>query len=180
VLLQVRVLPGPPSLASEYPTIAHQRGRFADTNKLFTTPAHVDIHFTQDGSPRFWAEKIAGSLRPSFNPQAPTALFVGRYQPFHQGHLTLIEAGIDRVGQCCIAVRDTHGLDACNPMSFFEIKRRIDAALHAHVGKYSIVAIPNITHVFYGRDVGYVIEEIDLDAATKKISATAIRDEMKG
>jgi adenylylsulfate kinase len=38
--------------------------------------------------------------------------------------------------------------------------------------------VPNITHVFYGRDVGYAIERIDLDAATEAISATAIREQL--
>jgi adenylylsulfate kinase len=35
--------------------------------------------------------------------------------------------------------------------------------------------LPNITHVLYGRDVGYAVECIELDAATQAISATDIR-----
>jgi hypothetical protein len=37
------------------------------------------------------------------------------------------------------------------------------------------VALPNITDVFYGRDVGYNVEQIVLDEATEEISATKIR-----
>ena len=33
-------------------------------------------------------------LRPPFNPQRPTALFLGRYQPFHRGHQRLIEGDL--------------------------------------------------------------------------------------
>jgi hypothetical protein len=29
-------------------------------------------------------------LRPPFDPQKPTALFIGRYQPFHVGHQRLV------------------------------------------------------------------------------------------
>ena len=35
--------------------------------------------------------------------------------------------------------------------------------------------LPNITNVFYGRDVGYKIERIVLDEKTEAISATEMR-----
>jgi hypothetical protein len=35
--------------------------------------------------------------------------------------------------------------------------------------------VPNITNIFYGRDVGYAIERIDLDAAIEEVSATEAR-----
>jgi len=38
-----------------------------------------------------------------------------------------------------------------------------------------VVPLPNITHVFYGRDVGYVVERIELDAKIEDVSATAVR-----
>jgi hypothetical protein len=38
-----------------------------------------------------------------------------------------------------------------------------------------VVALPNITNVFYGRDVGYTVERIVLDEATEEISATKLR-----
>ena len=71
----------------------------------------------------------------------------------------------------CIAVRDTHGTDAKNPLDFFDVKSRIEAGLRNQAGRFVVVPVPNITHVFYGRDVGYAIERIDLDAATEAISA---------
>jgi cytidyltransferase-like protein len=48
-------------------------------------------------------------------------MFVGRYQPFHAGHQRLVEEGLRRVGQVCIAVRDTHGIDKTNPLPFFAV-----------------------------------------------------------
>jgi adenylylsulfate kinase len=38
-------------------------------------------------------------------------LFVGLWQPFHDGHKALIEEGLKRVGQFCVAVRGMHGND---------------------------------------------------------------------
>jgi hypothetical protein len=35
--------------------------------------------------------------------------------------------------------------------------------------------VPNITHVFYGRDVGYIVERIVLDDNIEAISATQLR-----
>jgi hypothetical protein len=75
----------------------------------------------------------------------------------------------------CIAVRDTHGIDASNPLPFFAVKQRIEAALSAHAGRFVVVPLPNITHVLYGRDVGYTVERIILDEATEAISATQVR-----
>jgi hypothetical protein len=38
-----------------------------------------------------------------------------------------------------------------------------------------VVPLPNITNVFYGRDVGYAVERIVLDETTEAISATQHR-----
>jgi hypothetical protein len=72
-------------------------------------------------------------------------------------------------------VRDTQHTDEKNPLSFFDVSRRIEAALRPHVGRFVNVPLPNISHVFYGRDVGYVIERIVLDDAMEAISATDTR-----
>jgi cytidyltransferase-like protein len=152
-----------------------EAGRFEDTNRMFVAPDQADLHVTVDGAPQYWAEQALNLLRPAFNPQRRTALFVGRYQPFHPGHQLLIEEGLRRVGQACIAVRDTHGMDTKNPLPFFAVKQRIEAALSAYAGRFVVVALPNITDIFYGRDVGYNVERIVLDEATEEISGTKIR-----
>ena len=152
-------------------------GRFEDTNRVFVPPERCDVRVEADGTPQMWAEKIFKVLRPAFDPKRPTALFIGRFQPFHAGHQRLIEEGFARVGPVCIAVRDTHHTDDKNPLSFFDVSRRIEAALRPHAGRFVIVPLPNITHVFYGRDVGYVVERIVLDEATEAISATQTRQQ---
>lgn len=153
-------------------------GRFADTNALFKPPERYDVRVTADGTAEYWAETIALAVRPVFDPQKPTALFIGRYQPFHDGHKALIEEGMRRVGQVCIAVRDTPNADGKNPFPFEYVRARVEDALRHHAGRFVVVRIPNVTAVFYGRDVGYSVERIDLDEATQKISATDARRRM--
>jgi cytidyltransferase-like protein len=150
-------------------------GRFEDTNRMFVPPERFDLRVSAEGTPQYWAEQALLRLRPAFDPQKPTTLFLGRYQPFHSGHQRLIEEGLRRTGQVCIAVRDTHGIDANNPLPFFAVKQRIEAALSAYAGRFVVVPLPNITNVFYGRDVGYTVERIVLDDAIEAISATHVR-----
>ena len=155
-----------------------KKSRFPDTDAMFEPPPRWDIRVKPEGAPAYWAEKVCEKLLPTFDPKAPTALFLGRYQPFHEGHKKLIEEGLRRVGQVCIAVRDTHGTDAKNPLPFHAVKARIEAALWQHRGRILVVQVPNITNVLYGRDVGYTVERLVLDEATERISATRIRREL--
>jgi hypothetical protein len=152
-----------------------KEGRFEDTNRIFTPPDRFDLRVSSEGTPEFWAEQAMNCLRPVFDPKKPTALFVGRYQPFHPGHQALIVEGIKRVGQACIAVRNTQGIDEQNPFEFEYVRSRIEHGLRAHEGRFIVVQIPNITSIFYGRDVGYSIERIELDSSLEAISATDSR-----
>jgi hypothetical protein len=154
-------------------------GRFEDTNKLFEPPAVCDLRVTAEGTPEYWAELVVAAVQPVFDPRKPTALFIGRYQPFHDGHKALIERGLAEVGQACIAVRDTHGTDANNPFSYALVKTKIEAGLAHHRGRVVILPMPNITAVLYGRDVGYRVERIDLDAGLQAISATEMRRRLR-
>ncbi|HXF54871.1 MAG TPA: adenylyl-sulfate kinase [Hyphomicrobiaceae bacterium] len=150
--------------------------RFEDTNRLFVAPDKFDVRVGPQGTPEYWAEEAIKLLRPVFDPKKPTALFVGRYQPFHEGHKALICEGIRRVGQACVAVRNTHELDAKNPYPFEHVRARIEHALRQFEGRFVVVPLPNITNIFYGRDVGYRIERIELDAEIERVSATAFRE----
>jgi hypothetical protein len=145
---------------------------------MFVPPERVDLRVTAEGSPEYWAEEVMRQLRPIFDPRKPTALFLGRYQPFHDGHKALIAAGIERVGQACIAVRDTKGTDEKNPFDFEYVRARIEHGLKELQGRFVVVSVPNITNIFYGRDVGYNIERIDLDAAIEDVSASEARKKL--
>jgi cytidyltransferase-like protein len=155
-----------------------QSSRFDDTNRMFVPPDAWDVHVTAEGAVDYWAEEVTKRVRPIFDSKKPTALFVGRYQPFHEGHKTLIAEGLRRLGQVCIAVRDTAGTDAKNPYPFEYVRARIEHSLREFEGRFLVVPLPNITHIFYGRDVGYVVERIELDSATEAVSATEARQRL--
>jgi hypothetical protein len=148
-------------------------GKYPDTQAMWQDPSQCDVRVTNQGSPYFWANLIANMIAPPFQPTRPTALFVGRYQPFHEGHKKLIAAGIDKYGQACVAVRNT------SPAFPFEaVKARIEAGLAEYRGKFTVIPMPNIAAVCYGRSVGYKIEEIRLDEDTQNISATKLRAQL--
>jgi adenylylsulfate kinase len=151
------------------------RSRFDDTDRMFVPPDRFDLRVVAEGDAEFWAEQAAAQVRPIFDPKRPTALFVGRYQPFHDGHKALIVEGLRRVGQACIAVRDTGGTDDKSPFDFEYVRARIEHGLREFEGRFTVLRFPNVTHIFYGRDVGYVVERIEVDTATTKISANDLR-----
>jgi adenylylsulfate kinase len=148
---------------------------FADTNRLFVTPDRYDLRIPPGGTAEYWAEQVVKRVRPIFEPSKPTALFVGRYQPFHEGHRALITEGLKRVGQACIAVRDTAGADTRNPFGFEYVRARIEHSMREFEGSFKVIQLPNITDIFYGRDAGYRLEQIKLDSSIEAISATDIR-----
>lgn len=153
-----------------------QEGRYEDTNKLFEKPMNYDVRLI-DGTPDEWVEKVLTKIHEneSWDNQAPTALLIGRYQPFHVGHKTLVAEAIKRTGQCCIALRDVGGIDDSNPYDFERVKAEIRAACVEFGNKIKVVELPNITDVFYGRGVGYNIEQLELSKELQEVSATKIR-----
>jgi adenylylsulfate kinase len=98
------------------------------------------------------------------------SLFIGRWQPFHEGHKKLIQTVIDEGKRVCIAIRDTP-IDENNPYSASERYAMIKNALP----EARVIVIPDIDEVCIGRKVGYDIREIRLDEETEAISGTEIR-----
>ena len=107
------------------------------------------------------------------NYNKPTAQMLGRYQPFHDGHLELFKKILEKTGQVVIMVRSCTGEN--NPYPFKTVRRKINKKLRQYHGKYKIIKVPNITNICYGRDVGYKIEKISFDKNIESISATEIR-----
>jgi nicotinamide mononucleotide adenylyltransferase len=108
----------------------------------------------------------------------PTAQMLGRWQPFHDGHLALFKEILKKTGQVQIMVR-TMPQTENNPFEFNEIRKRIEEKLKDYIGKFEVIKVANITNICYGRDVGYKIEEIVLPKEIQEISATKIRNELK-
>lgn len=155
-------------------------GRFEDTNKVFERPIYPDYIITEWGDVEQQVRDIMWriDMGVSFDNKKPTGLMIGRFQPFHDGHKKLFEEILKKQGQVMIMVRDTHGTDEKNPFDFTFVKNRIHEALKEYGNKYIVIQAPNICGVYYGRDVGYEVEKISLDAETENISATKVRKEM--
>jgi len=113
--------------------------------------------------------------------KAPTVQLLGRWQPWHDGHLALFKRAHAKTGQVCIMVRDVGGT-ANNPFDFNFVKERIIVGLEEKGFKFNndfiVKLVPNIVNITYGRDVGYQIEQEIFDAETHAISATQIRKDM--
>ena len=91
-----------------------------------------------------------------FDSKKPTVLLLGRWQPWHEGHLALFERAIQKTGQVSIQVRDVQdasggkGQDD-NPFSFQEIADDITKKLLSSGYKvnedFIIQLVPNITNI---------------------------------
>jgi phosphopantetheine adenylyltransferase len=104
----------------------------------------------------------------------PTAMMLGRWQPWHQGHQELFKKTLEKTGQVIIMIRDMP-VSKDNPFDIEQVKKNINEALIEYKDKYEIIVVPNITNICYGRGVGYKIEEIVLPKEIQEISATKIR-----
>ena len=124
-----------------------------------------------------------------FDWKKPTVQMLGRWQPWHDGHIELFKRALQKTGQVCIMYRDVSGVDAGvegqgdNPFDFEDVKENIIKGLSKYgyeEGKeYIVVKVPNIIDISYGRGVGYSFTEHDLGEEIHKISATKIRKEMR-
>lgn len=160
-----------------------REGRYADTNALFQEPEQYDFRITEQDAEK-WAEFIgehivANRRRPVFDWQKETVEQLGRWQPWHEGHRALFDRLIQRTGQVCIMIRDCQGWQGSNPFAIDQVKSAIKRDLDPlYQGQYEILVVPNITHIGYGRGVGYTIEEEKFDESVTNISATKIRKEL--
>tara|TARA_B100000674_G_scaffold418250_1_gene368579 strand:+ start:1064 stop:1456 length:393 start_codon:yes stop_codon:yes gene_type:complete len=123
-----------------------------------------------------------------FDPKKPTVMLLGRWQPWHAGHLALFKRALAKTGQVAIHVRDVKDSSGGegqedNPFSFEEISKDISEKLLLEGYKvnedFIIQLVPNITNITYGRGVGYKIEQESFDYEIESISATEIRKELR-
>jgi hypothetical protein len=160
-----------------------EKGRFEDTNKVFTPPEQYDFRITEQNAEK-WVEFVGQHIldnkrRPTFDWRKETVQMLGRWQPWHAGHRALFERAISKTGQVVIMIRDCQGCNGTNPFASNQVKDFIKRDLDPlYQGQYEILLVPNIVNITYGREVGYKIEQEVFDEQIHSISATKIRKEM--
>jgi hypothetical protein len=133
--------------------------------------------------------------KPIFDWQKPTVQMLGRWQPWHDGHTALFKKALSITGQVCIMVRDVGGIvgqdagagrtaaQTDNPFGEIQVVENIENGLskegYTNGYEYSILCVPNIVDISYGRGVGYTFTEHDLGEDIHNISATKIRAQMR-
>jgi len=126
-----------------------------------------------------WNKENHGG-EPTKNIDKKYAIFIGRYQPYHFGHIELINQKIKEGVPALIMVRDIEP-DEKNP---FTTEQTVDMIKKYHATKgedVEVIIIPDIESVNYGRGVGYEINEYTppKDSGAMFISATKIRASIK-
>lgn len=108
------------------------------------------------------------------------SMYIGRWQPWHEGHRWLIDQRLNEGKKVLICIRDVEP-DEKNPWTPLEVLQNLSHELLDLIqeGKIKIIIMPDIESINIGRGVGYdVIEHCPPDDI-KEISATAIRTKMK-
>ena len=114
-----------------------------------------------------------------FNWKKKTGIYIGRFQPFHEGHKKLFENILKKNSQVAILVMDSHNINKKNPLKFSVVKKNIIKNLIEYKNKFHIIKIPVVSEVVYGRKVGYKIRKVKLSKTIENISATKIRKTKK-
>jgi cytidyltransferase-like protein len=124
-----------------------------------------------------WNKKNHGG-NPTTNSDKKYAIFVGRYQPYHYGHINLIQQKLNEGIPALIMVRDIEP-DEKNPFTTEQTVSMIEKYHSAKGDDVKVMIIPDIESVNYGRGVGYEINEYEPTEEISFISATKIRNSIK-
>lgn len=114
-------------------------------------------------------------MKKKFNWRKKTGIYIGRFQPFHEGHKNLFLNTLRKNNQVAILVMDSYKINEKNPFSFKVVKKKIEKSLARYKNKFIIIKVPVVSEVVYGRKVGYKFRKIKASKSIEKISATKIR-----
>ena len=124
-----------------------------------------------------WERKNHGGS-PTSNESKKYAIFVGRYQPYHFGHIELIQQKLNEGIPALIMIRDIEP-DEKNPFTTEQTVSMIEKYHKSKGDDVKVIIIPDIESVNYGRGVGYEINEFIPPKDIGGISATGIRNSIK-
>jgi len=107
------------------------------------------------------------------------SMFIGRWQPWHDGHRWLIDQRLNEGKNVLICVREV-SQDDKNPYNPIDVKKNVEKELIDLInsGRVKVIVIPDIESVNYGRGVGYDIIEHIPPKKIGEISATKIREKL--
>lgn len=121
-----------------------------------------------------WKKNNYGG-EPTSNKDKKYAIFVGRFQPYHYGHIELINQKLKEGIPALILVRDIEPDDK-NPFTTEQTVSMIEKYHSIKGDDVKVVIIPDIESVNFGRGVGYEINEFIPPSEIAHISATTIRN----
>jgi nicotinamide mononucleotide adenylyltransferase len=123
---------------------------------------------------------VEGDPKLKNNPGKQYSMFIGRWQPWHDGHKWLIDQRLNEGKNVLICIRDIEPNEK-NPFTAQEVEGNIKRELWRLVGeeRVKVMIIPDVESVNFGRGVGYDIIEHIPPQEVSDISATKIREEMK-
>jgi len=122
--------------------------------------------------------KVNHGGEPTTNPDKKRAIFIGRYQPYHWGHIELVNQKLNQGIPALIMVRDIEP-DYKNPFTTEQTVEMIRKYHQSRGEDVEVMIIPDIESVNYGRGVGYEINEFTPPDNIGFISATKIRESIK-
>ncbi len=104
------------------------------------------------------------------------SMFIGRWQPWHDGHRWLINQRLSEGKNVLICVREV-SKDDKNPYNPIEVKANVEKELKDLIAenRVKVLIIPDVESINYGRGVGYEIIEHIPPKNIGEISATKIR-----
>jgi cytidyltransferase-like protein len=108
------------------------------------------------------------------------AMFIGRWNVWHEGHQWLIDQALEEGKNVLLCIRDVEP-DEKNPYTPHEILINLAEALKDLISqqRIRIIIIPDIESVNIGRGIGYDVIEHVPPRDIHDISATQIREQMK-
>jgi len=107
-------------------------------------------------------------------------MFIGRWQPWHEGHRWLIDQRLNEGKNVLICIRDVEPNEN-QPWTSDEVMLNLTEELKdlLNKGRIKIIKIPDIESINYGRGVGYEVIEHVPPEDIEEISATKIRAKMR-
>ena len=103
-------------------------------------------------------------------------LFIGRYQSPHKGHMHIFNTFLSEDKPVLIAIRDIEP-DQANPLSAEKVKMLWES-VYKNNPLVKVIIIPDIASVYYGRGVGYEVNQVQVPDNISNISATDIRKQI--